>query len=214
MHGHDFSGVAALPPRDSDLGRPPCYLYASASEEKVLRVFEAPRAFHDTLAAARGRAAFPAAAAAADGAGSGAAALGALLPALGLSNKAVYEDEAAGAEDGSGVVPTLSLEGRFLPGTGAAAYEEGPDLAPNAAPGAVAGPPLEEHLAQNTLWPEIHKLYGHGNDAFCLAAGEHRGDFCHMAGLGCGAAAGYGAPLPGCIVRQQLILLPTPCRVT
>lgn len=176
MHGHDFSGVAALPPRDSDLGRTPCYLYASASEEKVLRVFEAPRAFHDTLAAARGRAAFPAAAAA-DGAGSGAAALGALLPALGLSNKAVYEDEAAGAEDGSGVVPTSSIEGRFLPGTGAAAYEEGPDLAPNAAPGAVAGPPLEEHLAQNTLWPEIHKLYGHGNDAFCLAAGEHRGSF-------------------------------------
>ncbi len=172
VHGHDFSGVAALPSRDGGPGRPPSFLYATASEEKVLRVFEAPRAFHDTLAAARGRAAFPAAAG--GGGGGGAGVLGALLPALGLSNKAVYEDEAA-AEDGSCVVPTSSLEGRFLPGTGAAAYEDGPDLAPNAAPGAVSGPPLEEHLAQNTLWPEIHKLYGHGNDAYCLAAGERAG---------------------------------------
>lgn len=38
---------------------------------------------------------------------------------------------------------------------GYANYTEGPDFAPNAAPSVVAGPPLEEHLAQNTLWPEV-----------------------------------------------------------
>ncbi len=49
-------------------------------------------------------------------------------------------------------------------------WAQGPDLAPNPMPSAVSGPPLEEHLAQNTLWPEIHKLYGHANHIFSMAA--------------------------------------------
>jgi elongator complex protein 2 len=74
VHGHDFSCVAALPLRrdvghagggaaaagarsaGSELGLGLAHIrYASGSEEKVLRVLEAPQAFHDTLAAARGR---------------------------------------------------------------------------------------------------------------------------------------------------------------
>ncbi len=85
---------------------------------------------------------------------------GAALPALGLSNKAVYDG--GGDEAGSNAGVSSGMSGGD--------YSEGPDFAPCAAPSVALGPPLEEHLAQNTLWPEVQKLYGHGNDVHCLAA--------------------------------------------
>ena len=50
VHGHDFSCLASIPSPSAER-----YLFASGSEEKVLRVFEAPAAFLTTLASARGR---------------------------------------------------------------------------------------------------------------------------------------------------------------
>jgi elongator complex protein 2 len=49
IHGHDFACMAVLPG-----AAPPCY--AVGSEEKVIRVLEAPQAFEQTLALARGHA--------------------------------------------------------------------------------------------------------------------------------------------------------------
>lgn len=155
----------------------------SGSEEKVLRVFEAPQAFIESLTAVRNlqsaaAAAATAAALAAASSGSssgsnGAAAsagrgraLGASVAALGLSNKAVYMDEEA---DESGLCND-EAGGSARAAAGAEAYNEGPDFVPCASPAVVSGPPLEEHLAQNTLWPEIRKLYGHGNEVFCVCS--------------------------------------------
>ncbi|KAG2482428.1 hypothetical protein HYH03_018632 [Edaphochlamys debaryana] len=157
VHGHDFACAAPVP-----TGPGSDYVYVAGSEEKVLRVMEAPQAFLDTLLALRGGEATAAGRAlAAEGRrGHG---FGAAVAALGLSNKALYEGEAsaaaeAGANAGGG--------GGGLGGD----YTDGPDFVPNAAPQVIREPPLEEHLAQNTLWPETQKLYGHGNDVFCAAA--------------------------------------------
>lgn len=34
----------------------------------------------------------------------------------------------------------------------------------------ISDPPTEETLLENTLWPEVQKLYGHGYEIFSLAA--------------------------------------------
>jgi elongator complex protein 2 len=34
----------------------------------------------------------------------------------------------------------------------------------------VETPPFEDQLMQSTLWPELNKLYGHGNEVFCICA--------------------------------------------
>lgn len=151
VHGHDFSSVAAFPCIHQDSM---AFKYASGSEEKMIRIFEAPDAFMATLGMSCGEKIDMKILTTVNK-----SAYGATLPALGLSNKAVYE-ESTRIENERTVAS--STRGMF--------DTDGSDFAPACAPSAVAGAALEEHLAQNTLWPEIHKLYGHGNDIFSLAA--------------------------------------------
>lgn len=120
IHGYAVTSIAFF--RD--------HAYVCGAEEKVLRVFSAPRVFQRSLRNIRGAAGSGEPVDYADQPADGEdQATGACLPALGLSNKAVAGTDAAGRLD-----------------TGKVVLEE---------------PPLESHLLQHTLWPEIEKLYGH-----------------------------------------------------
>ncbi|CAL1584564.1 unnamed protein product [Knipowitschia caucasica] len=141
IHGYDMHCLAMV-------GR---FQFVSGADEKVLRVFQAPRNFVKNFANISGfcrerllmtgdAAKLPE---------------GASTPALGLSNKAVFQDDlvqkSGEDEDRFNRVSDQYQESYFHPLN-------------------MTEPPPEDHLLQNTLWPEVQKLYGHGFEMFCLAA--------------------------------------------
>ncbi|XP_036372087.1 elongator complex protein 2 [Megalops cyprinoides] len=142
IHGYDMQCVAMA-------GR---FQLVSGADEKVLRVFRAPRNFvenfcnitgapPDKLLASSDAANLPE---------------GASTPALGLSNKAVFQGDLMPQgreeeEEGFNSISDQYQESYFHPLT-------------------LTEPPTEDHLLQNTLWPEVQKLYGHGFEMFCLAS--------------------------------------------
>ncbi|KAJ3015767.1 UNVERIFIED_CONTAM: Elongator subunit elp2, partial [Siphonaria sp. JEL0065] len=126
IHGYDLHCLAMIHP----------YGFVSGADEKVVRVFEASRTFLESLDHISGikeekevHERLP---------------IGAAVPALGLSNKAI--------------LPGASLD------TNAQLIFE--PLAPEV----VQGPPLEQYLMQHTLWPEVNKLYGHGFELISIAS--------------------------------------------
>ncbi|XP_072041091.1 elongator complex protein 2-like [Amphiura filiformis] len=137
VHGYDMQCIAMV-------GR---FKFVSGADEKVLRIFEAPRNFLENLSKIsqldldeeiKERKS---------------QAEGASVPALGLSNKAVFS--------GEGGMPASDRE-----------ITHPSELYPEIYFALVnlTSPPTEEHLLQNTLWPETQKLYGHGFEIFCVAA--------------------------------------------
>ncbi|XP_065839908.1 elongator complex protein 2-like [Oscarella lobularis] len=122
VHGYDMQFVVSI--NDG--------LYVSAADEKVIRVFGAPKSFVYGYEKITGSSLSD------DVKGHS---LGASVPALGLSNKAVF---AGGPSDDPATESADS-------------------------PAFLTKPPVDEDLLQNTLWPETQKLYGHGYEVFCLA---------------------------------------------
>ncbi|KAB5563216.1 WD repeat domain-containing protein [Coniochaeta sp. 2T2.1] len=139
IHGYDLNCIDSLPNNS----------FVSGADEKLMRVFSAPKAVVRLVSRLTGRDTSEAAlealpAEAAD------------IPVLGLSNKAVVD----GGDDTN---PD---------------QEAGPEPAPPKATSQLDShptrPPLEDLLSRATLWPETEKLYGHGYELSCLAA-SHSG---------------------------------------
>ncbi|XP_061677937.1 elongator complex protein 2 isoform X2 [Syngnathoides biaculeatus] len=146
IHGYDVRCLAPL-------GR---FRFVSGADEKVLRVFRAPRNFLENLAniSATSKERLLASA------DSDQLPVGASAPALGLSNKAVFQGSLKSGPGGADPSEDEEL------GNGASdPYRESYFRAVN-----LTEPPPEDHLLQNTLWPEVQKLYGHGFEMFCLAS--------------------------------------------
>lgn len=121
----------------------PNHRFATGAEEKIVRVFESTKIFLENL--------------------SNISKLdltseildkkahGASVPSLGLSNKAVDKSDL-------NVVPEKARHVK----------DQYPDF--YFTPESYQQPPSEDSLFQNTLWPELQKLYGHGYEIFCLAS--------------------------------------------
>jgi elongator complex protein 2 len=140
VHGYDIQCVAFI----SSLH------FASGADEKVVRVFQAPQNFVDNFKRISGMDFH---------CQSDSLPLGATTPALGLSNKAIYNTTSTHDDDGGDSSQSAqSVKNSFT------------SEVPVFAPVDLFEPPIEEYLLQNTLWPETQKLYGHGYEIYCVAA--------------------------------------------
>ncbi|GFN75662.1 elongator complex protein 2 [Plakobranchus ocellatus] len=136
VHGYDLKCLAVL-------GK---YSFASGADEKLIRIFKAPKNFISNFCHICGH----------DFNKQDCDSLpeGANVPALGLSNKAVFindDDKNIENEKENDLRPGQYPENYFTPTN-------------------LTVPPSEDQLLQNTLWPEEGKLYGHGYEIFSLAA--------------------------------------------
>ncbi|GMN38645.1 hypothetical protein TIFTF001_007862 [Ficus carica] len=138
VHGHDINCVTIIKGKGN-------HRYVCGADEKVARVFEATLSFLKTLNHAVSQ----------DGIfedlQTGVQVLGANMSALGLSQKPIYAQTEQETPNRIGNDNLDTLE-----------------TIPNAVPVALTEPPIEDQLAWHTLWPESHKLYGHGNELFSL----------------------------------------------
>ncbi|KAM6148695.1 elongator complex protein 2 [Erethizon dorsatum] len=130
------------------------FQFVSGADEKVLRVFSAPRSFVENFCVISGQSLshvlcdqdsdLPE---------------GATVPALGLSNKAVFQGGTASQPSGE---QALFTSAGFQ-------YHQVPFQ-----PSLLTEPPTEDHLLQNTLWPEVQKLYGHGYEIFSVTCNNSK----------------------------------------
>jgi elongator complex protein 2 len=156
VHGYDLACLDLLPHVAHRL--------VSGADEKTLRVFDATAKVLGLLQELCG---LPPP----QGAAAGGRVETAYMQALALSAKAVVGAGPAAGQPEQEQEQGLGLgQGHGEAGEDAAALER----ARARVSWAGRGPPLEGELVDHTLWPEVAKLYGHGNGLTCLAA-DHAG---------------------------------------
>jgi len=138
IHGYDLNCIDTLGANR----------FISGADEKLLRVFDKPKAVANLVARLRGAADtttddLPDAA---------------NIPMLGLSNKAV-----TAADNEEEALDETTSTDRDAADPATAITKATLDL---------DHPPLEDHLARHTLWPEHEKLYGHGYEISAVAASQ------------------------------------------
>ncbi|KAI9142552.1 WD40-repeat-containing domain protein [Paraphysoderma sedebokerense] len=136
------------------------YQFVSGADEKVIRIFTAPRTILNSIEDITQikevwteKDSKP---------------IGANLPALGLSNKAVFQGDIDNAIQN----PEKYLTQQSYVTSSATASSLVTTL---------SMPPYEEHLLQHTLWPETEKLYGHPYEVISTASsngGEYVASAC------------------------------------
>ncbi|KAI3933500.1 hypothetical protein MKX01_022079 [Papaver californicum] len=145
VHGHDINCVTIIPGKGN-------YRFVSGADEIVARVFEGPLSFLKTL----NHTAFQRSCELDDDQ-EDIQILDANMSALGLSQKPIYLQAQGEGREKSCNDSMDSIE-----------------AIPDAVPSVFTEPPIEEQLSFHTLWPESHKLYGHGNELFSLCF-DHKG---------------------------------------
>ncbi|GAB6021680.1 Elongator subunit elp2 [Chamberlinius hualienensis] len=120
------------------------HTFASGADEKLVRVFETPKNFLNNFTNLTGKEFLP------HDVINNALPEGASIPSLGLSNRAIYDKSSKCDMDAKH--PKDVYQDAYFVST------------------SFSCPPTEETLLQNTLWPEVHKLYGHGNEIYSVAA--------------------------------------------
>ncbi|KAI7214887.1 RNA polymerase II Elongator subunit [Hortaea werneckii] len=137
IHGYDLNCIDSLGANQ----------FVSGADEKLLRVFNKPKATDHLLSKLSGTASnqeeLPDAA---------------NIPVLGLSNKAIA---AVGDDEGANGV---------VEGEGGEQEDVDPASVLHKSTLDLGHPPFEDHLARHTLWPEHEKLYGHGYEISAVAA--------------------------------------------
>ncbi|EMC98439.1 hypothetical protein BAUCODRAFT_426117 [Baudoinia panamericana UAMH 10762] len=138
IHGYDLNCIDSIGQNQ----------FVSGAEEKLLRVFNKPKAIDALVARLSGTKPTV----------NGELADAANVPVLGLSNKAV-----AAMDDDEHV------DGIMVRAVGEHEAAD-PSSIVRKSTLALEHPPLEDHLARHTLWPEHEKLYGHGYEIAAVAA--------------------------------------------